>query len=389
MDTRYERNIFLFLSSYRFLAYGLAVVLIQVVSLDRGVALSREDYVLLSGIGVYTLFKVLAPLRWREEGAMTYVMLGGDFLVSLMAILLTGGLNSGFLLYALTPIMTASLLFHEVYAITLAAVTSASLALAHLLLYRWVDQYVWIMEDNNLLWLIVFVVSMFLMASTVYRTNLNIRRRIEMDAVIEERRRTRRELHDGVVQAMGYLNLKADVVNSLVIKQEIPKALEGLEEIRKTAQETYRSAREALDQLSIEIGVAELVPTLEEYVNSFAERSNIQVHFSAPDTPVRPSPLSQLQILRMAQEALSNVNKHAKATEVWVSLVMVSKKLVLMVKDNGLGIQLSEPAEDGVGHYGLDILRERAESLGGTLSIAGAPGEGTEVRVTVPGARGR
>ena len=124
-------------------------------------------------------------------------------------------------------------------------------------------------------------------------------------------------------------------------------------------------------------------------MNSFAERSNIQVHFSAPDTPVRLSPLSQLQILQMAQEALSNVNKHAKATEVWVSLVMVGKKLELMVKDNGLGTQLSEPAEDGVGHYGLDILRERAESLGGTLSIAGAPGEGTEVRVTVPGARGR
>ena len=231
---------FLFLSSYRFLAYGLAVVLIQVVSLDRGIALSREDYILLSGIGIYTLFKVLGPLRWREERAMTYVMLGGDFLVSLTAILLTGGLNSGFLLYALTPIMTASLLFHEVFAITLAGITSTSLALAHLLLYRWVDQYVWIMEDNNLLWLIVYIVSMFLMASAVYRTNLNIRRRIEMDAVIEERRRTRRELHDGVVQAMGYLNLKADVVNSLVIKQEIPK----------TAQETYRSAREALDQLS-------------------------------------------------------------------------------------------------------------------------------------------
>ena len=87
---------------------------------------------------------------------MTYVMLGGDFLVSLVAILLTGGLNSGFLLYALAPVLTASLLFHEVFAIALAAITSASLALAHLVLYRWVDQYVWIMEGNNLVSLIVF-----------------------------------------------------------------------------------------------------------------------------------------------------------------------------------------------------------------------------------------
>jgi len=168
MDTRFERNILLFLSLYRFVAYGLAVVLIQVVSLDHGVALSRQEYVLLGGVGVYTLFKVLGPLRWREEGAMTYVMLGGDALVCLMAILLTGGLNSGFLLYALTPIMTAALLFQEGIALALAGLTSASLTLAHLLLYRWVDQYVWIMEGNNLLWLMVFTVFTFLMASAVY-----------------------------------------------------------------------------------------------------------------------------------------------------------------------------------------------------------------------------
>ena len=298
-------------------------------------------------------------------------------------------MNSGYLLYALTPIITAALLFNEVLGLSLATITSASLALAHLVLNRWVDQYVWIMEGNNLLWLIVFTVSTFLMASAVTRTNLNIRRRIEVDAVVDERRRTRRELHDGVVQAMGYLNLKADVVNSLIIQQQIPKALEGLEEIRKTAQETYRNARETLDQLSIEIGVAELIPTLEGYASSFAERNNVQVHFEAPSVPIRLSPIGQLQLLRMAQESLANIRKHAEATEVWISLVTVGKKLELLVKDNGRGFQLSQFAEDGVGHYGLDILRERAQSIGGTVSIDSAPGEGTEVRVTVSRGRGR
>ncbi len=385
----YERNLFLFLSSYRFLAYGLAVVIIQVVSLNRGVSLTAEEYTLLSGVGIYTLFKVLGPLRWRERGIMTYVMLGGDFLVALMAVLLTGGLNSGFLLYLLTPTLTAALLFHEVFAIVFAVITSISLTIAHVVLYRWVDQYVWIMDSNNLLWLIVFVVSTFITASAVTRTNLNIRRRIELDAVMEERRRTRRELHDGVVQSMGYLNLKTDVVHSLVAAQDTPRALEGLQEIRQTIQETYRTAREALDQLSLEIGMAELIPTLEEYVKSFAERNDIQAHFEAPSTPVRLSSLAQLQLLRMAQEALANVRKHAEATEVWVSLAWTGKKLELLVKDNGCGFQRSEFAENGAGHYGLNILRERAESLGGTVSIATAPGEGTEVRVTLPGARVR
>ena len=99
----------------------------------------------------------------------------------------------------------------------------------------------------------------------------------------------------------------------------------GLRRSARWPKRRTATAREARDQLSIEIGVAELVPTLEEYVNSFAERSNIQVHFSAPVAPVRLSPLSQLQLLRMAQEALTNVRKHAEATEVWVSLILVGK----------------------------------------------------------------
>jgi hypothetical protein len=163
----------LFLSLYRFLAYGLAVVLVQVVPLGEDGTLSGQDYTLLNGFGVYTLFKILGPLRWKKEGAITFIMLGGDLLLSTMVVLITGGLNSGFLLYALTPILTAALLFTETLAIATAAVTSTSPALAHLILYRWVDKFVWIMEENNLLWLIVFT---FLFASVVYRTNLNIRR---------------------------------------------------------------------------------------------------------------------------------------------------------------------------------------------------------------------
>ena len=249
MDSRYERNIFLFLSLYRFLAYGLAVVLIQVVPLGEDDTLSGQDYSLLSGFGVYTLFKILGPLRWREEGAMTYIMLGGDLLLATVAVLLTGGLNSGFLLYALTPILTGALLFTETLAIATAAVTSASLAIAHLLLYRWVDKFVWIMEENNLLWLIVFIVTTFLFASVVYRTNLNIRRRIEAQVILQPN----------------------------------------------------------------------------------------------------------------------------------------GKGLDLFIRDNGCGFDLEGFAANGQGHYGLKILGERAESLGGSLNINSSLGGGTEVKVNLPG----
>lgn len=385
MNPKYERDIFLFLSLYRFLAYGLAVVLIQVVGVENLEELSAQDYALLSGFGVYTLFKILGPLRWREEGAMTYVMLGGDLLVCLVALLITGGLNSGFLLYSLTPIITAALLFTEVLTLATAAITSASLLLAHVILYRWVDRFVWIMEGNNLLWFIVFAVTTFLFASVVYRTNLNIRLRIEVDAVGDERRRTRRELHDGIVQTIAYLNLKTEMVSSLVAAGETSKALAGLSEMSVTVQDAYRDARQALDQLSIEVGEAELVPTLADYVQSFGERNGVQTHFEAPDEAIRLSPLASLQLLRVTQEALTNVRKHAEASEVWVSLLPNGKGLELQIKDNGQGFDLPEFTSNGAGHYGLSILKERAESLGGTLHVVSSPGEGTEVCVRLPG----
>ena len=384
MDLRYERNIFLFLSLYRFLAYGLAVVLIQVVPLGEDGTLSRQDYTLLSGFGVYTLFKILGPLRWREEGAMTYIMLGGDLLLSTVAVLVTGGLNSGFLLYALTPILTAALLFTETLAIATAAVTSTSLTVAHLILYRWVDKFVWIMEENNLLWLIVFNVTTFLFASVVYRTNLNIRRRIETDAVADERQHTKKELHDGIVQTIGYLNLKTQTVSALVAAGDTAKALKGLNEMHETVQDAYRDAREALDQLSIEIGVAELVETLRDYVESFSERHGIQVHLEAPAEGIQLTPLAALQLLRVTQEALTNVRKHSQATEVQVILQPTGKGLDLFIKDNGHGFDLAEFAANGKGHYGLQILGERAESLGGKRNIVSSPGKGTEVQVNLP-----
>ena len=161
------------------------------------------------------------------------------------------------------------------------------------------------MEGNNLLWLIVFNVTTFLFASVVYRTNLNIRRRIETDAVADERQHAKRELHDGIVQTIGYLSLKTQTVSALVAAGDKAKALEGLDEMHETVQDAYRDARETLDQLSIEIGEAELVQTLKDYVDSFSERYSIQVSLEAPSEEVQLTPLASLQILRVTQEALT------------------------------------------------------------------------------------
>ena len=112
MQTRYEREAYQFLAVYRFLAYALAVLFSQVTPLLSTMP-PVQLYIILSTLGVYTILKVFSPLRWQIRGVMTYLILVGDFLLCILLVIYTNGLNSIFLLYSLTPIMTAALLFEE------------------------------------------------------------------------------------------------------------------------------------------------------------------------------------------------------------------------------------------------------------------------------------
>lgn len=388
MRTTYERDIYLFLSLYRFFAYGLAVVLIQVVP---GVAeIGLQTYLLLASVGVYTLIKVVGPLRWWDRDPMTYVVLGGDLLVCLLALMFTGGLTSGFLLYSFLPLITAALLFQERLTLLTAGVTAFTVAFAHLVLSLWMDTFAWITESNILLWLIFYTMATFLIAISVYRTNLNIRQRIQEGAIMEERQRMRREIHDGVAQALSYLSLKADVVGKLVGEQKTEQAMAGIVEMQEAMDETYQAVRESLDQLSVEVGTIPLTTAIEEYLAQFEERNGIHTDLEVSGPRPNLSPVAELQALRITQGALANVSKHAHASKVCVTVKSTSESVELSIKDDGQGFDPSQQFDgNGAGHHGLAIMRERTEGLGGTLTVVAAAGEGTEVRIVLPAGQGR
>lgn len=383
MRTKYERDIYLFLSLYRFFAYGLAVVLIQAV--PSGAEIGLQTYLLLATVGVYTLVKVVGPLRWWERDPATYLVLSGDLLVCLLALLFTGGLTSGFLLYSFLPLITAALLFQERLTLLTAGITSFTVAFAHLVLSLWVDTFAWITESNILLWLIFYTMATFLIAISVYRTNLNIRQRIQDAATMEERQRMRREIHDGVAQALSYLSLKADVVGKLVGEQKTEQAMAGIVEMQEAMDETYQAVRESLDQLSVEMGGMPLTTAIEEYLAQFGERNGIHTDLDVSGPRPNLSPVAELQALRIAQGALANVSKHAHASKVYVTVKSTSQSVELCIKDDGQGFDPSQQLDDnGAGHHGLAIMRERTEGLGGTLTVLAAAGEGTEVRIVLP-----
>lgn len=387
----YERNIFQFLSVYRFLSFAIAVVLAQVLPLRAAETPTLQTYLVLSILGVYSLLKVFSPIRWQRKGPMTYIVLVGDLVVCIALILYTGGLNSAFLLYSLIPIITAALLFEAGIALFTAAASSFSLIIAHTGLSQFSDNFVWVMQHNYLPLLIMYILVCFLIATLTYRTNLNIFQRIQGDAILDERRRIRQELHDGVAQVLSYLNMKTKLVGDSVSSHKIDQALSGLSDIKKMVQDTYDNIRESIDQLSVEAKSLPLIPTLSKYIREYSQKNKILVNFDAPGELSGLSPVAELQLLRIAQEALTNVRRHAQATQAWVKLEDDGRKVKMMVRDNGQGLpsRREDYEEDPTGRRGLTIMKERAESLGGTLTISTAPGMGTEIMVSLPGQKVR
>ncbi|MBI4186347.1 MAG: sensor histidine kinase [Chloroflexi bacterium] len=385
MQTRYEKGAHQFLSGYRFLSYALAVMFIQVTPALSAPRMSGlQIYVIIGALGVYSMLKVFSPLRWRERSPVTYFILAGDFVLCILLVVFTNGLNSSFLLYSLTPIMTSALLFEEKVSFSLAATASVSLSMTHIVLSQFSTRFPSIMQGYNLTLLMIYSLFCFVAAHVPYRINLNIRRRIERDAIIEERRRIGREIHDGVAQSLSYLNMKTKLVRNWLSSQNVGQALDELNDIQITVQDTYEDIRESIDQLSAGERTLPLIPALADYVRKFRLQSDIKVQFNAHKVFLQLSPVAELQLLRIAQEALTNARRHARATEIDVSLENTKDVIEMIVKDNGRGFSLQDLEQSPPSYHGLKIMKERTEGMGGILAIVTAPGEGTEIRVSIP-----
>ncbi len=373
----YERGIYIFLSTFRFLAFALAVALTFAVPGER--AAGTSIFLVLGLVGVYTIFKVLFPFRlWRRD-FITYAILGGDLVVCLALVLGTGGADSPFLLYSLLPTIVAALFFEAKAALILASLSSLNLIVAHVGLSRLTPHFAPLLADGFLTIVIMYVISCFLLATITYRVNLNLYRRIESATILGERKRLRQETHDNIAQVLAYLSTKTEL-----IKRSLPssgdKLFAELDDIQRAIRDSYSDMRESIDFLASEDKPISLISSLARHAGEFGKRTGIETEFAASNELPGLHPTAQLQLLRIAQEALSNVRKHASAGKVWVNIENTAKGILLTVRDNGQGFSPATPKGAGLG-----IMEERANSIGGVLDVESSPGQGTEVRVRVPG----
>jgi two-component system, NarL family, sensor histidine kinase DegS len=205
-------------------------------------------------------------------------------------------------------------------------------------------------------------------------------------AVSEERTRIACEIHDGLVQSLAGVNFKLDLCQQLIRKN--PKAsLATIKESKAQLKLAIQEARQVIFNLRpLHYDKMELIPALTNYLKSYETQSRIKADFSLTGDEQILFPRTKIFLFRIIQEALSNVQKHAKATRVSIQLEIDLELLRVTITDNGVGFDMDAVLRDPEkwDHFGIKGILERARLVGGEGHITSKKGRGTKIVVEVP-----
>lgn len=225
---------------------------------------------------------------------------------------------------------------------------------------------------------------LMLMASLFCQLGREIARARRELAVAEYRNALAAEMHDGIQHYLVAIAMRLELARSLVDRDPARAA--------RLAVDQQHLARQAADELRVLVrrlrsprleqeGLPEAV---RQYADLFGQRSVQDIEVTVTGLPHRLAPSAEQAVLRIVQEALTNVIKHAQATRVEVWLDFRADELIGRVSDDGRGFDPSAPPADELAGIGADTMRRRAEAIGASFELVSAPGSGTTVTVRVP-----
>ena len=204
---------------------------------------------------------------------------------------------------------------------------------------------------------------------------------IKYQAVLDERSRLAREIHDGLAQTLAFLKIEAARMQTYLSKDDTVLLTSTLQACYRTLSDAYLDARQAIDNLR-RVPDSNLAEWLDMTASDFSALTGLNVDTSNVDLEyVFPNPI-KAQLIRIVQESLTNIRKHAQSCTVSISAQERYGEVIVEVKDNGRGFE--PDSVDSVAQYGLRSMRERAESFGANLQIISAPGMGTTIRLQIP-----
>jgi two-component system nitrate/nitrite sensor histidine kinase NarX len=206
-------------------------------------------------------------------------------------------------------------------------------------------------------------------------------------ALLEERSAIARELHDSLAQSLSYTKIQLTRLSALLEGGARTQAAQAvLEELREGVASAYRQLRELLTTFRMKIGGASFDAALRQVVADFGRRTGVKTTIEGELAGVELSANGQVHVLQIVREALTNVEKHAHARAVSVLLHRDAGGVGLDIDDDGIGIDCDHPPAQ---HFGLDIMRDRALLLGGSVKIGRRAGGGTRVSLRMPSRAGR
>jgi two-component system, NarL family, nitrate/nitrite sensor histidine kinase NarX len=200
-------------------------------------------------------------------------------------------------------------------------------------------------------------------------------------AVAGERALLARELHDSIAQSLSFLKIQVQLLRNSLRRGQEAKVQAVLDELDAGLMESVNDVRELLVHFRTRTNTDDIEPALQVTLRKFQHQTGLPAHLEVHGQGLPLPPDVQVQVLHVVQEALSNVRKHAQATEVWLE-VAKERCWSFTVRDNGRGFDIDQ--DRGESHVGLKIMRERAARIGAAVSVSSGPGTGTSVVLTLP-----
>lgn len=205
-------------------------------------------------------------------------------------------------------------------------------------------------------------------------------------ATLQERWRVARDLHDNLGQVIAFVNTQVQSIRSLLGRADLASADAQLERLQAIAHEADVDIRESIMGLRVSLAERGFFPALEQYLGQFEKHYGIRTRLIKPAEFEAGylDPIIETQILGILQEALTNVRKHAEASQVEVIFEAEAGWLNISVQDNGQGFDPEAGPEAAGEHFGLRVMQERAQEIGGVLSLQSEPGQGSRVSLRLP-----
>ena len=391
----------LFYARLAFLLLGLAVIGVPEWSEAFGIGGPRAFAVYLCMVAYSAANYVLLGNK-RVGRALTFTTLCADLGALVWVVSATGGLRS--------PLLAAQLLFTTLFVVlfpTPLAVVPPLLTFPLVAKLNQLHGGQAVMQLDLFILLWYSALNCILVYVMVYLNERDRKKHRELQklsqqvrdlAIVEERNRLAREIHDGLGGVLASVVIQSEYLLNMIDGSEVRARLQGTSEaraaivpiIRKELSDLHGAAEDSMDELRRSLRMMkedfDLVAALGDYSKLAAGRHRLEVRFSRVGRERTVGPESALALFRVLQESLTNISKHCgKGTGVEVTLTFAPGTATLSVQDHGMGFELPEDLQElsRQGHYGLANMRERANKVSGRVTMSSAPGSGTRVELTV------